>query len=262
MVDKKEGKKIYDMALELLVTMAEAAEPVIKRNLRETKAADMPSKAKLKKELNALFGEFEAIWVDEYTKTLALGVNAGYNQQLEFVFNEKDKDKIRVLRARGENKVRLILEERGLESFANISKTHTDRIMSAIVNGVKANETIQEITKRVAEQFADPKAMAAKAATIARTETLTAVSIGQQAALKNAAEVIPGLRKAWLNGNDARVRDDHLDVNEGGVSGQVVAVNAKFSNGLDGPRDLDADDPSQVINCRCTVVMLLPGEEL
>lgn len=261
-VGKKQGRKIYDLALEVLTSMAEVAVPIIKANLREVKAADIPSKTRLKKELTKAFDNFEEIWTDEVIKTLRSTVDLGYDQQLEMVFNEKDKEKILALRAKGEGRIREILNERGLESFANISKTHTERIMAEITKAVDANETVDQISKRIADTFADPSEMASKAETIARTETLTAVSVGQGAALRDAAQVIPGLKKAWLNADDARVRDAHLDTSEGGVSGEVVDANDTFSNGLKWPRDTSASDPGQVINCRCTLIMLPPGEDL
>jgi uncharacterized protein with gpF-like domain len=242
--------------------MAEVAEPIIKKNLVEMKAASMPSKTKLKKDLTKAFDSFEESWVDEFTTTLSSTVDLGYKSQLEMIFNEKDKEKIQALRKRDANRRRLLLEERGIESFASISKTHTERIMSAITDGVKKGETIGQITKRVAETFADPIAMRGKAETIARTETLTAASIGQGAAMINAREVIPGLKKAWLNADDARVRDAHLDKSQGGVSGEVIDSKDNFSNGLRFPRDTQADNPGEVINCRCTLVLLPPGDDL
>lgn len=256
-VEEKEGKSLFNAALETLVAMAEVAAPIIKRNLKEVKAADIPSKTKLKRDLQKAFDEFEEVWVDEYTKTLSSVVNLGYDQQLDLVFNEQDKTKIEALRARDANRRRLILEERGLDSFANISSTHTDRIMSAITAGVEEKLTVDQIARRIADTFVDPLAMRAKAETIARTETLTAASIGQAAALNNAKEVIPGLKKGWIDAGDDRVRDSHAE-----VSGEVVDVDDTFSNGLRWPRDTNADDPGEVINCRCTVVMLPPGEDL
>ena len=261
-VNDKEGKRLNTLALDTLVSMAEAAVPVIKAGLRETKAADVPSKTKLRRELAAAFNNFEGEWLTEYAATLSSTVDLGYDQQLEFVFNKPDKEKIEALRARDSQKRREILVERGIESFDSISKSHTERIMAEISRGVDAGETIQQITRRVADTFADPEAMAARAATIARTETLTAVSIGQGAAFRNASEIIPGLRKGWLNADDSRVRDTHLDKSQGGVSGEVVGADEAFSNGLRWPRDVTSGDPGQVINCRCTMVTLLPGEDL
>ena len=248
-VNDKEGKRLNTLALETLVSMAEAAVPVIKAGLRETKAADVPSKTKLRRELAAAFNNFEGEWLTEYAATLSSTVDLGYDQQLEFVFNKPDKEKIEALRARDSQKRREILVERGIESFDSISKSHTERIMAEISRGVDAGETIQQITRRVADTFADPEAMAARAATIARTETLTAVSIGQGAAFRNASEIIPGLRKGWLNADDSRVRDTHLDKSQGGVSGEVVGADEAFSNGLRWPRDVTSGDPGQVINC-------------
>jgi HK97 family phage portal protein len=247
-VDEKEGKRMLAVTLEMLLTFGEVAEPIIRRNLRETKAAEIPSKTKLRKALNSAFDNFEEEWVDEIIKTLTSSVELGYDTQLDFVFNAKDREKIEALRAGAKGRRREILSERGIESFANISRSHTDRIMATITEGSKRGEGIDQIIRRVADTFRKPEKMRSKAETIARTETLTAVSIGQGAALQDAKRVIPGLKKAWLNADDDRVRDLHLDKSAGGVSGEVVDADEEFSNGLRWPRDVGGP-AGEVINC-------------
>ena len=257
----KDGRELEIIALETLVTLAEVALPIVKANLVETKA-DIPSKTKLRKRIQDAFDNFEESWVTEFVKTLNSSVDLGYDQQLELIFNEVDREKIEALKAKTSRHRRSILEARGFKSFTEISKTHTDRIMREIIIGSEQGESIQEITNRVKNTFADPEKMAAKASTIARTETLTAVSIGQAGLLENAKEVIPGLKKAWINSNDSRVRDSHLDKSQGGVSGEIVDADEEFSNGLRWPRDLKSENASDVINCRCTLITLPPGEDI
>jgi len=256
--DEVNKKELEDLAMETLTSMYEAVIPIIKRGLNEVKAAEVPSKTKLKKDIQKAFDEFEEVWADEYTKTLESKVELGYDQQAKLVFNKTDRDKIDVLRAKDKQKRYQILRERGLESFAQISKTQTDTIMRAIAAGVEENDTVQQIAKRISDKVPE---LTGRAETIARTETLTAVSIGQGAAVVHANKVIPGLKKAWLNSDDGKVRDQHLDKSKGGVSGEVVDADQPFSNGLFWPRDVRSDDASQVINCRCTVIMLPPGED-
>jgi HK97 family phage portal protein len=270
------GEKVEEIATVTLTTMGEVAASLVKKMLKDTKAADIPDEKKFRKALEEAFERFAPLWEEEMTDTLFSTVEMGYNQQLDFVFNETDLDKIDALRARDENKRRAILTARGLDGFAYISETQSEKIMSEIVKGIEAKQSVDEIAKRVSATFADPQKAKKRARTIARTETLTAVSIGQGAAIENAATVIKGLRKSWMNVSggavsvtaagivegDGRIRDQHLSMEGGGVSGEIVDHDKTFSNGLRWPRDIRSSDPAQVINCRCTVVMLTPGEKL
>lgn len=275
-VESDASKAIEDMSVETLTAMGDVAAGIVKRMLVE-KAADIPSQKKLKEAIDEAFTRFAPIWEEEYTDTLMTTMELGYDQQLELIFNQQDKEKIEALRARDANGRRMILSSRGLDGFAYISQTQSNNIMSEIIRGVEKNETVDQIAKRIRDTFSDPDKARGRARTIARTETLTAVSIGQGATIQNASEVIEGLRKAWLNmsggnvsidedGNivegDGRIRDKHLSERAGGVSGEIVDHDKTFSNGLRWPRDVRSTDPSDVVNCRCTVVMLAPGEDL
>ena len=132
--------------------------------------------------------------------------------------------------------------------------TTTEQVMSSIENGIKESKTVQEIAQDVASFYTDVDNIKFRAERIARTETLTAVSIGQWAATKDVADEIPGMRKMWIAAGDARVRDSHAE-----MDGDVVAVNNKFGNGLMFPRD-PAGPPEEIINCRCTLLMI-PSED-
>jgi SPP1 gp7 family putative phage head morphogenesis protein len=249
-------------AVDLLVDMTSTAVDVVLDSVKglkhvaawSTKADNKDLARRIEK---AFASKFEEEWQNVIAKTLKQSVDVGYDQQLEFVFNEAARIEVEVLRARDSNKRRASLSARGLESFSSISKTHTDRIIGEIAKGQEAGESITAIMRRVADSLGTPGQLAGKAETIARTETLTAVSIGQAAAMKNAAEVIPGLKKGWMSAGDSRVRDSHAQVN-----GEVIDADEKFSNGLAHPRDTNAGDAGEVINCRCSLILIPPGEKL
>jgi len=249
-------------AVDLLVDMTSTAVDVVLDSVKglkhvaawSTKADNKDLARRIEK---AFASKFEEEWQNVIAKTLKQSVDVGYDQQLEFVFNEAARIEVEVLRARDSNKRRASLSARGLESFSSISKTHTDRIIGEIAKGQEAGESITAIMRRVADSLGTPGQLAGKAETIARTETLTAVSIGQAAAMKNAAEVIPGLKKGWMSAGDSRVRDSHAAVN-----GEVIDADEKFSNGLAHPRDTNAGDAGEVINCRCSLILIPPGEKL
>lgn len=246
--------------VDLLVGMTEKAVEVVaasNKTLHFITRKELPPKKTLTRAIQkALSENFEEEWQTLIAKTLSKSVDLGFDQQLQLVFNERDRVAVQALRARDADKRRLILEARGLESFDQVSQTHTERIMKEITQGTSLGESITTVMRRVANALGTPGQLAGKAETIARTETLTAVSIGQAAAMKNAKEVIPGLKKAWLTAGDNRVRDSHQ-----AVDGEVVDADAKFSNGLSYPRDTDSPDPALVINCRCTLLMLPPWGE-
>lgn len=219
---------------------------------------DLPSSRTLARRINrALKSEFEESWLDEYTRSLTASIDVGYNQELSLIFNGEARREIAALKERDEEKRRLTLQARAIDAFEGITETHTERIMKEIERGQARNESITDIMRRVAESLGTPGQLAGKAETIARTETLTAVSIGQGAATENAKEVIPGLKKVWLTAGDDRVRDSHE-----ALDGDIVDVDAKFDNGLRYPRDVESGQASEIINCRCTMLLVPPDENI
>ena len=263
-LDEDQDKTISDMikgAVDTLVGMTEEAVNVIRdsdKSILDMCAKALPPKRLLERSIrSALASKFEEVWQGLIARTLRKTVDVGYGQMLQAVFNDKDRESIEALKARDEKKRRIILEARGLESFDQISKSHTERIMKQVTDGLVAGDSITGIIRRVASALGTPKDLRGRAETIARTETLTAISIGQAAAVENAREVIPGLKKAWLTAGDNRVRDSH-----DGLHGDVVDADEKFDNGLRHPRDIESTDPAEVINCRCTLILIPPGEKL
>jgi len=263
-LDEEEGRTIGELseaAVELLVGMVEVALDVIEssdKSLVFMCRKDLPSRRTLSRRIErALAAEFEESWSSTIARTLTQSVDLGYNSQLSMVFNEEAVREIEVLRQRDADKRRASLTARGLDSFAYLSRTQTEKIMGEIEKGQADNESITSIMRRIADVLGTPGQLSGRAETIARTETLTAVSLGQAAAVENAKEVIPGLKKAWLTAGDDRVRDSHRE-----LDGDVVDVDKNFDNGLRHPRDITSTDPAEVINCRCTLLLIPPGEKL
>jgi len=252
--------KLAETAVELLVGMTTAAiETVIAalKSFKDIKQDDLPSdKVLTRRIMRAISEQFEESWTTDVARTLESSVDLGFDQQLDLVFNAEARQEVATLGARDAEKRRLILEARGIESFESISKTHTERIMRQITQGQKRGESITAIMRRVAKELGTPGELAGKAEMIARTETLTAVSIGQAGAVENALEVIPGLKKSWLTSGDDRVRDSHR-----ALDGDIIDANAKFSNGLRHPRDIKSRQAEDVVNCRCTLLLVAPDDE-
>jgi hypothetical protein len=95
---------------------------------------------------------------------------------------------------------------------------------------------------------------AKRAELIARTEVTRAFNAGSLAGAQALGEFGP-VEKVWATGLDGRVRDTHLE-----AEGQYVPINDSFDVGgfaMSAPGDGPAEE---VVNCRCTMLMLYPGD--
>lgn len=255
--------KMVELVMNLFGKQAIAAVKAVKSFTVE-KAADVPSKARLLKAVRDALSSFESYWLDNFTEALMATVEVGYDTALELPFNLPNQSEIQATRIRNENGRLSTLEERGLDTFANMSQTTTEKIIREVTEGLTNNLTVQDIAKNIAQVMTDEEFTIGRATTIARTEVLTASSIGEAAAMNDAAEVVPQLKKVWLNAGDNRVRGGPGDKSKGGadhwsINGEMVDYDAPFSNGLFYPRDLDGE-ARETINCRCTWLMV-PGDE-
>jgi SPP1 gp7 family putative phage head morphogenesis protein len=142
------------------------------------------------------------------------------------------------------------LEDRAGRVFSYMNETTVEGVYATIERGIDEGKTVKDIADDLRSKFSDIDEIGGRAMTIARTETLTAVSLGQASAMKDAAKLVPKLVKMWISANDDRVRDSHEMLH-----GDIVAHDKDFANGLQFPRD-PSGPPEEVINCRCTWIML------
>jgi phage portal protein BeeE len=183
-------------------------------------------------------------------------VESSYNVQLTPILkNQQNAEAVLALKIRDSEDRRSILSARGLETFANISRTTTNAILGIIQQGVKDQATIDQISSAIAFYFRE--ITPARSLTIARTEVLTAISLGKAAATENMIEAFKGeeIFKVWLSAGDARVRDSHVQ-----LDGDIKLVEDPFDNGLQFPRD-PSGPPEETINCRCDF-LTVPESEL
>jgi hypothetical protein len=82
----------------------------------------------------------------------------------------------------------------------------------------------------------------------AQTAMTSAQNAGTLEAMHQAADMGIKCKKRWLATLDSRTRESH-----GEVDGETVDLDDEFSNGLRYPGD-PAGDPSEVYNCRCTMI--------
>jgi phage portal protein BeeE len=100
-----------------------------------------------------------------------------------------------------------------------------------------------ELERQIGEIF--DEGSTSRAASAGATVTVGAVNWGTHDGYR--ADGIAS--KEWLSQQDDRVRDSHQELD----SGESIAMEAKFANGLMFPGDPDGD-PAEIINCRCTLL--------
>lgn len=120
-------------------------------------------------------------------------------------------------------------------------------VNSAVLQGILQGESMDAIAKRVAKSTAEKNH--AVALRNARTMVTAAENSGRAASIKRAERDGVILDKIWLATSDSRTRDSHASMN-----GERIPSEKAFSNGLMFPGDWSTNNPSEVYNCRCTLV--------
>ncbi len=140
-----------------------------------------------------------------------------------------------------------------LQRIVGIDDTTREALRAELLEGLGAGEGIPQLADRVSKVFADAKGR--RAETIARTETNSAASLGQQAAWEQSG-VVKG--KEWIAALDERTREAHRQ-----ADGQQVPLDSRFVVGgeqLEYPGDPNGS-AENVINCRCTVAPITLSQE-
>ena len=126
-------------------------------------------------------------------------------------------------------------------------------VRSAITQSLLQGESVPEAAKRLS-QVADMN----RAASLrdARTMINAAEQGGKLAEYEELAEEGVDIEKGWMATLDERTRDSHAEMDM-----EYVPVDEPFSNGLMEPCD-PSGDPSEVYNCRCTLVSRIDGRSI
>lgn len=137
------------------------------------------------------------------------------------------------------------------QAMANyFNRARRDRRFDGIVRkAIEAGKPVNKVdVDRLAGRYAD-RLLQLRGETIARTETLTAMSEAQNHALNQvlASQGIPPEKatRVWRTSSDARVRETHA-----AIAGSVAPLNGRFPNGLRYPRDPQGP-ASETVACRC-----------
>ena len=125
-------------------------------------------------------------------------------------------------------------------------------VTSAVTQAVLQGRTVPQLAASIAG-IADMDRRAAMKA--ARTAITSAHSLGKLKGYERAADMGIDVEKQWLAALDSRTRGSHRH-----LDGEVVELDAEFSDGLKYPGDPDGP-ASEVYNCRCTLVPVIGDVE-
>lgn len=119
----------------------------------------------------------------------------------------------------------------------SVNSTTLQKLTDTLSEGISNAEGIADLTKRVSEMYDTFPTY--RSELVARTE---ATASNNEGLLEGFRQSSVATGKEWINAGDAKVRDEHQ--NGIGVGGEIVALDATFSNGLSYP-----EEP----NCRCVL---------
>lgn len=133
-------------------------------------------------------------------------------------------------------------------------KWYNRQVNTAITQGIIQGASIGEIARRIGKQTGESNCTAMLRN--ARTMFTGAQNAGRIDGLHQAQELGIRVQKQWMATPDNRTRDTHAE-----LDGQIVDVDEPFitsaGNEIMYPGD-PAADPSEVWNCRCTLVYVYP----
>lgn len=130
-------------------------------------------------------------------------------------------------------------------AIKDLSDTLKMDIRRDITNGIMQGDGIGAMMNRIRKSM---NTNVNRAETIARTETTRVMGQSRNEGFNEAEKMGIKFKKVWISATDKRTRKSHARLNE-----ESVRQDRPFSNGLMFPGEPGAD-PSEVINCRCTMI--------
>lgn len=147
--------------------------------------------------------------------------------------------------------------EKGEAGYVNSLTTVTDSAKNAVSAGKLSQGQMDKIIEQTRLRYVKQRTE-----TIARTESLRAVSVGQDQAIRQGqvmGSISNQLLKRWLYRKDTRTRDAHISTGE---NNGWIPMDRPFITPLGPlmfPRDPNGS-AANVINCRCRVQYSLPED--
>lgn len=175
----------------------------------------------------------------------------------------------------GKNPKQIARVFRASVGLTHVQEHTVQRFRNALVNGDKSYVygltlapnvgDIAKLSESQIDKFVEQyrlRASTSRATTIARTEALTALSVGQDLAIRNGittGSISNQLYKKWMWSKDGRTRDAHVLTGE---TNGWIPIDQPFVTPL-GPMMFPRDPngtAANVINCRCRVQYAMPED--
>ena len=132
-------------------------------------------------------------------------------------------------------------------------KWNMQKVNSALLQGILQGEAIDKVADRLRQVTNMDVSSSMRNA---RTIMTAAQNAGRMDSYKEAEDMGIEMEKVWLSTLDERTRESHAE-----MYGEAADVDEEFSNGLMYPAD-PSGDPSEVYNCRCTLISRVKGVKL
>ena len=127
---------------------------------------------------------------------------------------------------------------------------NTKQMSSKLLQGILNGDPVDKIAQSLIGIVSNNEAAAMRNA---RTMVTGAENRGRLDSYNELDEQGVIQKKVWIATPDDRTRESHLE-----IDGEEVDIGDKFTNGLNFPGD-PSGDPSEVYNCRCTMVDRIVG---
>jgi hypothetical protein len=145
------------------------------------------------------------------------------------------------------------------QKFAEqVNETTWNQLKASLLEGVQDGEGVEALMDRVESVMGDR--IRSSAETIARTETIGALTEGSLMGAKEAEATGLRVRKQWLATFDGRERASHAEAHER-YQANPIALSEPFIVGgasIDSPGN--GFDAAEVINCRCAMTYVVEDD--
>jgi SPP1 gp7 family putative phage head morphogenesis protein len=125
------------------------------------------------------------------------------------------------------------------------------QITKSVTSGILQGKSVNKIAVDLMDNITTMSQTSAVRA--ARTAVTGAQNAGRLDSYEAAKQMGIKVKKQWLATLDGRTRDSHQE-----LDGMTVDIDEAFPNGCEYPGD-PAGEPSEVYNCRCTMISVVEG---
>jgi HK97 family phage portal protein len=157
--------------------------------------------------------------------------------------------------------VRAAMQVRAQKFAEQVNETTWDKLKTSLMDGIQGGEGIDELEARVEMVMGDR--IRSSAETIARTETVGALTEGSLMGARDAAATGLDVRKQWLATFDGREREEHAQAHDIYQASPIalddvfVVGGVQFTSPGNPVGFGGAAEAAQSINCRCALTYVV-----